>query len=283
MKTERRHELQTNKLADWTGHQLEHIRPHGKLVLGVAILGAAVVITAIVLIKDSQAAQSRAWNDYYLALGARDRDALASVAKTHDGTDVALWALQSQADIDLASGIAALYTNRDDAFRSLNDARDAYTAVLQHGGLEEGLRRHCMLGLAQAHEGSSNLDKARQHYREVVGQFPGTPEAQQAAARLSELENPQVEKFYSWFARQKPSLGPPSSLPGMPDDLTDLPDRPDGPLLPLPSSSPSQPDQGSAPVSPTPEASGSPGPSSSQPPSGTDSAAPQESAGSPPK
>ena len=39
MKTERRHELQTNELADWLGHQFEHVKPHGKTILAASILG----------------------------------------------------------------------------------------------------------------------------------------------------------------------------------------------------------------------------------------------------
>ena len=45
MKTERRHELQTNILADWLGHKTEAIRPYFKLILGGI---AAVLIVAIV-------------------------------------------------------------------------------------------------------------------------------------------------------------------------------------------------------------------------------------------
>ncbi|MGE3779731.1 MAG: hypothetical protein AB7F89_21260 [Pirellulaceae bacterium] len=245
MKTERRHELQTNKLADWTGHQMEQLRPHGKMILGAAILGTVVIVTAIVLINDSHAAQEQAWNDYYLALGAGDRDALANVAKAHAGTEVAWWALQSQADMDLTSGIAALYTNRSDAQRALDDAQDGYEEILAKAADGGEMQRHALLGLAQVHESRANLDKARETYEKLISQFPGTPEASQASRRLGELKDPQVAGFYTWFDRQQPKPatssafpnlpdlpGLPGSLPALPDNLTDLPDRPDGPLLP---------------------------------------------------
>ena len=38
MKSERRHELQTNALADWIGEAIERIRPYQTTLLGVALL-----------------------------------------------------------------------------------------------------------------------------------------------------------------------------------------------------------------------------------------------------
>ena len=54
MKTERRHELQTNQLADWIGHQYDHVKPHTKTILAAAILSTAVIITAMVLMQDAK-------------------------------------------------------------------------------------------------------------------------------------------------------------------------------------------------------------------------------------
>ena len=52
-------------------------------------------------------------------MGARDPAALADVSKRYAGTKVALWARQAQADLELNRGVAALYTNRDDALFAL--------------------------------------------------------------------------------------------------------------------------------------------------------------------
>jgi len=56
-----------------------------------------------------------------------------------------------------------------------------------------------------------------------------------AAARLAAIKNPEIVKWYNWFAKQKPRPSSPLSmpnLPGMPDDLTKLPDMPNLPAAP---------------------------------------------------
>src|SRR5688572_8769214 len=111
MKTERRHELQTNQLADWIGHQVDHVKPHGKTVLAAGILGAAVIVAAIVLLKDRESAHTTAWTDFQVAAVTRDPAHLGDVAKQNSGSEVALWAKQAQADIELDRGVMALYSN----------------------------------------------------------------------------------------------------------------------------------------------------------------------------
>ena len=130
MKTERRHELQKNQLADWIGHQYDHVRPHGKTILAASILGAAVIIAAMVIMQDREASQDTAWTDFHLYAGARDSASLGELAKQHSGTPVGLWAREAQARLDLERGTAALYTNREDAMMALNDARKGFAEVV---------------------------------------------------------------------------------------------------------------------------------------------------------
>ena len=46
MRTERRHELQTNALADWIGSKTQQVQPYSRVVVG-AVIAVAVVIFAI--------------------------------------------------------------------------------------------------------------------------------------------------------------------------------------------------------------------------------------------
>ena len=235
MKTERRHELQTNQLADWIGHQYDHVKPHGKTILAASILGAAVIIAGAVILQDRDYAQQTAWTDFHLQFGARDPEALADLAKRNSGTSVALWAREAQARIDLERGIAALYSNRDEAMIALADARKAFSEVIGGASSYPELMQLSLLGLAQAHEASGNLEGAREYYQQAVEKFPDSVVGKQSAARLDLIKDPQVVSFYNWFAQQKPR---PSSrmslpnLPGMPDDMTKLPDHSDLPIPP---------------------------------------------------
>jgi hypothetical protein len=158
---------------------------------------------------------------------------LASVSKTHPGTKVALWAQKSQADMDLSSGLSALYTNRDEAYRLLDDARQAYNSVVDQASDDPELMVTALLGLANVSEATNNLDKARDYYQKLAQQFANTAEASQAASRLAALKSPEEQQFYRWFDKQKPLPPSPTlpNVPGMPDDLSRLPDKPDLPLF----------------------------------------------------
>jgi hypothetical protein len=262
MKTERRHELQTNTLSEVLGHQIEGIRPHATKLLAAGVLGAVVVITIAMITKDRAVAQEQARNDLYMALAAQDREALKDVAKTHTGSPISWWAKKAQADIDLSNGLAALYINRDEAFQSLDDAKKAYTEVMNGASNIPELVRYALFGLASANEASSNLDKAKEFYERVIQQYPDTPMAAESKARLEALKDPQTEKWYTWFARQKPKPRPSMSgmpnfpgISGMPTDLGSLPDSSDlGPAT-LSSESPaSAPPSSAVPVDTKPPA-----------------------------
>ena len=235
MKTERRHELQTNQLANWIGHQFDHVKPHGKTVLGAAILGAAVIVGAIVFLKDRESAESTAWTEFQTALVMRDPVVLADVAKKNTGANVALWARLSQADLELDRGVMALYTNREEAMLALSDARKAYSDVIAGGGSVPELMQKGLIGMAKAQEAAGNLDAAKDFYQQVKEKYPDAVVGREASNRLAEISDPEVAKWYNWFSREKPRPSSRSSLPnipGMPDDLLHLPDMPNLPPAP---------------------------------------------------
>ena len=49
MKTARRHELQTNTLADWLGEAIESAKPYARLIGGIALAGVVLVIFYFVM------------------------------------------------------------------------------------------------------------------------------------------------------------------------------------------------------------------------------------------
>ena len=76
MKTKRRHELQTNYVADKLGEYVEQVRPYSKIIVGVAI-ALAVGGIAYLIVANGQAKKAGAsWNAYYEAFDERDADLL---------------------------------------------------------------------------------------------------------------------------------------------------------------------------------------------------------------
>ena len=234
MKTERRHELQKNDLADWLGKHIDQIRPYSKVLMGVVLLAAAGAVAGMFIRRDQAIRDRQSWNDYYEAFGQRDVDALQEVAERHPGTEAAIWASQAAADVQLAQGIGDLYVSRDSAKKALEAAQKGYETV-EALARDEMLKQRAWFGLAQVYESLSDIPKARDYYNRLATNAPESALGREAKRRLETLNEDATEKWYNWFSHQKPHPRLPSSqgLPGGPDtsnfplDLGNLPDRPD--------------------------------------------------------
>jgi hypothetical protein len=274
MKTERRHELQTNILADWMGHQIEHLRPYSKaLFFGLGAI-VVVILVGLYMVSDQAARVSAGWSDYYAASFEQNPERLRSVAMDHAGTDAALWAKLSEADLQLARGIGLLYSNRTAAAESLERAEANYRNVERDATSQADLRVSALFGLAQTCEATSDVDDAKNHYGDVIRLAPDSARAREAEERVATLSDPEIVRFYNWFANQKPQ--PPTALGGLPPglnipsdfpmDLGGLTDTPDFDFLSggVSDSSESEPTEAAAPTeAETIEADGSetePGP-----------------------
>jgi len=101
MKAERRHELQDNELASWLGQHLEQLKPYARMVVAIFVLSLAVAVAGGWWMRDQAATVQMGWNEFYQAFSSRDSDKLKNVAERYAGTQVAIWARQAEADIQL--------------------------------------------------------------------------------------------------------------------------------------------------------------------------------------
>ena len=277
MKTERRHELQTNILANWLGQQIEALKPYAN-VIGGAVIVVLLVSFAAIYIRNSQATQANAgWSDYYIALFERDIPRLRSVAEDHPGTVPALWARQTEADLELARGIESLFTIRQEARDALERAKDGYLEVEAGATNIPKLQYRAKFGLAKVHESLAAarsdrnpldtptakrrllsdvqgfLEDATRYYREVADGAPESSLRKQANDRLEALSKDlSAESWYTWFAQQTPA--PPGAAaggrPGFPDLSPNLGNLPDLPNFPIPGAADASPSGGSFPLDP---------------------------------
>jgi len=240
MKTQRRHELQTNVLADWLGHQIEQVKPYSKAILGVVVTVLLVAAVSAFMISEQTAKASVGWSEFFAASFDQDSTGLHEVAESHAGTEVSLWALLAEADLKQSQGLRSLFTNRDEALEHLKQAAAGYTAVKENPSSDPELKRAALFGLGQVHEAQSDLDAAAGYYEQVAGATT-TGIGLEAKRRSELLKRAEVVKFYNWFEKQEPQpqmpaggLPPGFNLPDLGDfpDLGDLPERPD---LPIPS------------------------------------------------
>src|SRR5262249_1319416 len=112
MKSEQRHELQKNELADWLVQTAEWGRVNAPVLVGV-IVGATVVIGGYLYFRnmatESAAAQ---WNTFFTASGRQDTRQLESLSVRDSGTPAGQMANLMLADTDLANGIELMSTDR---------------------------------------------------------------------------------------------------------------------------------------------------------------------------
>ncbi len=66
MKTERRHELQTNDLAAWLAKEIDRVRPYGKLIGGAILVLVALALFWTWSANRARARMSTAWNEFYV-------------------------------------------------------------------------------------------------------------------------------------------------------------------------------------------------------------------------
>lgn len=230
MKTQRRHELQTNELADNLGRYLQQIQPYSKhILLGVV----AVFVLGLVLMYMSNAQyrkRAEGWSSYYQAVANREVKELQDVARQYADSEAALWALLSAGDINLASGSAQLFSDREEAADLLDQAEKDLLEVERRGGQHPALVRRARFSLAQVYEAKADVKKARQYYELVAKSDPKSALGKEAKQRFDDLSSESIEEWYAWFAEQEPPqpTGDTGGLgPQMPNDLDLLPERPD--------------------------------------------------------
>lgn len=242
MKTERRHELQTNELADWLGRTIELIEANYRAVLGVLVAVVVVVGAALYLRSESTSRRSEGWDRFFQAQASQDFVGdMLSVSENYDGTSAGAWAKLIVADSQLIQATDQLFQNRADANDKLRRALTGYQEVADSSIAERDplLQQRAILGMARSYESLNQLDKARDEYKKLTdtGRWANPIFTEQAERRLKALDQPSTKQFYDWFAKHEPL--PPSSAPTadqLKANLNSLPDSP--PTTPAPETPP---------------------------------------------
>lgn len=229
MKTERRHELQTNQLADALGRATESAKPYAKVALGVVVAVAVIAVAVWYLNQQAEATRAEGWDRYFAAQSSNDPEAMQAVADQFRGTSAGHWALLQLADQHLRTGASALFSDRAEANEELRKARQYYDEVINQPGASEVAQQRATHGLARTLEALNELDLARQTYEQLASRWPDGPYREEAQRRARDLERRSTKEFYDWFAMQDPSP-PPEDRPFFENQEgglgLDLPDQP---------------------------------------------------------
>jgi hypothetical protein len=234
MKSERRHELQHNELADWIIKSAKAIQPYQNLLLAVVVITVVAATAYTWWTRTTVEQTGRAWDELNGGVAAASAggslDKLLKVVEEYPDTSVGRTAAVVLADFRLASGCSRRFMSKALAEPELSKAIELYEADLKEGH-GEFLRERATFGLARAKESKGDLPSARQYYDEVVKKWPRGTYAAVAKQRLDDLERGETKRMYDDFAKfdRKPDFAPSSKLPGLampPGELPNLPSEP---------------------------------------------------------
>lgn len=212
MKSKRRHELQTNVLADWMGKKLGAIRPYTSLLVGGFIVVLAVFI--LLSIRDSRlsseatagwtsletakaSASEALFTNEQLAMKNSLRD-MEDISRTYQGTSLSDYAEIALGKYHLLAGQSYYGTNKSEANDNFKDAARHYEACIQQTSSSD-LKNLATFQLGKCYEWLRKLDQARQTYQKVTGSL-----AMEAQFRIQDLERKSTQTFYDKFAEWKP-------------------------------------------------------------------------------
>lgn len=210
MDSQHRHQLQQNDLGQIALQAKPWLEQHLIKLIAAVVGVLVVVIGASVWFNAQETSQSEAWGKLY---SARTVDEFGKVADEHPGSLAAAWSRLKMAELNLESGIAAMFTDRELALKDLAAAKKDFDSVLAStSDVPDGMRERAMFGLAHCLEAQSDGDTgpAIEAYQALIQRHPATIYKTQAEARIKELQSAEGKEFYAWFHKQSPK---PAGLP----------------------------------------------------------------------
>lgn len=196
MKSERRHELQHNELAEWIFRTGQTIKPYQNTVLAVVVALVVLIVGVMVWSRVSASRSASAWNQL---LSQRDNlESLASIAEASPNSTVGNMATLVAADLRLAQACEQRFVNRKDATDELKEASKAYTTVLKQCRTPAMVER-ATFGLARVNEvqgKADDIDQAKKYYKEIVDKWPNGAYAGIAKQRLDDFKRYETKLMF---------------------------------------------------------------------------------------
>lgn len=239
MKSEHRHELQTNDLSKLTQKTVAKFEEHGLIITVVLCLAAVTYAGVSIYRSNTTTTRAAAWTDFVVANSPGAYTDLAE-DKKFQGTAAADWARLVSAESRLAQAIQGMFTDRVNAVSELEESSKDFQKLVENN--HQTIKERALFGLARAEESLGNLEAATEAYATLAGdEFAKSVYNKEAKERAKYLTQADPQAFYSWFKKQNPK--PPE--PAKPQDGT----APGGSGLQLPETLPF-----GAGLSPTPPA-----------------------------
>ncbi len=231
MKTERRHDLETNELARKVTRWIETIKPYSTQLVGGAVLVLGIAFMSSMWGSISQSKEQAAWDAYVLAFNFTGGDielmGLQKVAndEAYEGTAMQEWAYVTWADRQLILASHAYLIDRDSAQDRLRRVLGIYEQLASGAG-DTNVMNRARFGLARVYEMQGKVEEARSQYALVEGELESI-----AADRATQLESESAQEAIAWLASAELPRRNLQNAPGVPGSRPEF-------NAPLPSASP---------------------------------------------
>jgi hypothetical protein len=205
MKTERRHELETNTLARGLESWKEWLAPYSTAIVTVILVLMAGYVGATMYSAYQSGVNREAWDEYQLAVLGNDMEQLSRTAQggDHGGSAMQEWALIEWSDRQLFEAAEQYLSDREAAKKKLASIAGIYEVVADSDSDE--LRNRARLGLGRTYEMQDRLEDARRQYSLVEGELGAV-----AAGRIERLEQKKTQEAIKWLATAElPKRGTP--------------------------------------------------------------------------
>jgi hypothetical protein len=203
MKSEHRHDLQTNELGKFAEKAAIYIDRHGnRLMIGICVAALA-LSGGIFWWRTESGNKLAAWSDLSTAISTGKPELLHDVWSDHPGTLPAMWAKVHEGETLLGRGVEAIFRNVETGSEDLKKSRAAFQMVIDERKAPPDVRERALIGLGRALESMSDgsEDEAIKAYETLVKEFPKSRFKADAEARIEILKSGRGQEFYAWFAK----------------------------------------------------------------------------------
>jgi len=198
MKTERRHDLETNSLALKLTHWIESVKPHSRLVLGLVSLVVVLLVISSTWSSYLVSAEKVAWDAFALARNTTDPELMAvqklGTAEEYAGTRMQEWAQITWADRQVTLAAGVYLRDREAAQDRLRGVIGLYDGLATNG-LDQQIQNRARFGLARVYELQNKVEQAALEYALVEGDL-----APMASERAKQLQTEDVKESCNWLA-----------------------------------------------------------------------------------
>jgi len=198
MKSEHRHQLETNVLSAKLARSIDNLKPFtGQIVTGFVLLAALYLGLSV---WDSQTAQREqaAWEAFALATDTSDPElkGLQRVAGDvqYEGTKMQEWAYVGWCDRQVLNAMQTFLIDREITDDRLRSVSGIYENLAASAG-DPQVKNRARFGLGRVYELQNKLDEAREQYLQVRGDLQP-----QASERATQLESEDVRETCQWLA-----------------------------------------------------------------------------------